>query len=64
MPPHLISDPEHWLARAAETRTIAASIPEDGIKASMLRLAGDYDKLAARAIARASGEELKTRPAA
>ena len=27
---------------------------EDGIKASMLKLANDYDKLAARAIARAS----------
>jgi hypothetical protein len=51
-----ISKSKHWLERAAEVRTIAASMAEDGIKASMLRLATDYDKLAARAIARASGE--------
>jgi hypothetical protein len=35
-------------------RAIAGTMAEDGIKASMLRLANDYDKLAARAIARAS----------
>ena len=49
-----ISKSKHWLDRAAEMRTFAASTPEDGIKASMLRLARDYDKLAARAIARGS----------
>lgn len=32
--------------------TIAASIAEDGIKTSVRRLTTDYDKLAARAIAR------------
>ena len=53
-------DPEHWLDRAAEMRTIAASIPEDGIKASMLKLASDYDRLAARVgCARTSGDEAK-----
>jgi len=40
-------------------RTIAAPMAEDGIKASMLKLANDYDKLAARAIARASAVEPK-----
>jgi hypothetical protein len=49
-----IGKSKHWLDRAAEMRMIAASMTEDGIKASMLRLANDYDKLAARAIARAS----------
>lgn len=49
-----ISKSKHWLARAAEVRAIAATTAEDGNKASMLRLANDYDKLAARAIARAS----------
>jgi hypothetical protein len=49
-----INKSKHWLERAAEVRTIAASMAEDGIKASMLRLANDYDKFAARAIARAS----------
>ena len=50
---------EHWLARAAEMRAIAAPMAEDGIKASMLKLANDYDRLAARAIARASDAEPK-----
>lgn len=51
-----INDPKHWLARAAETREIAGTMAEEGIKASMLRLANDYDKLAARAIARGAKE--------
>ena len=49
-----IGKSKHWSERAAEIRTIAASMAEDGVKASMLRLANDYDKLAARVIARAS----------
>ena len=57
MPDH-ISNSKHWLARAAEIRAIAAPMVEDGIKASMLRLAKDYDKLAARAIARAGAKDV------
>jgi hypothetical protein len=59
MPSDHISASKHWLERAAEMRTIAAPMAEDGIKASMLKLASDYDKLAARAIARASAVEPK-----
>jgi hypothetical protein len=44
-----LSKSKHWLARAAEMRAIAAPMAEDGIKASMLQMATDYDKLAARA---------------
>jgi hypothetical protein len=47
-----MKNPKHWLDRAAEMRAIAATMAEDGIKASVLRMATDYDKLAARAIAR------------
>jgi hypothetical protein len=47
-----INNPKHWQARAAEMRAIAGTVTEDGIKASMLSMATDYDKLAARAIAR------------
>jgi hypothetical protein len=50
-----ISKSKHWLDRAAEMRTIAATMAEDGIRASMLRMATDYDKLAVRAIARTGG---------
>ena len=51
---------KHWLERAAEMRTIAASMAEDGIKASMLSLANDYDKFAARAIARGNAVRPKS----
>jgi hypothetical protein len=51
-----ISKSKHWLDRAAEMRAIAATMAEDGIKASMLRMATDYDKLAVRAIARTDGK--------
>ena len=48
-----VNKSKHWQARAAEMRAIAAPMAEDGVKASMLKLASDYDKLAVRAIARA-----------
>ena len=47
-----VNNSKHWQAPAAEVRAIAGTMAEDGIKASMLRLATDYDKLVARAIAR------------
>jgi hypothetical protein len=53
-----IAKSKHWLVRASEIRAIAASMAEDGIKASMLSLAKDYDKLAARAIARAGAGDI------
>ena len=48
---HIVKS-KHWLARAAEIRAIAASMGEGGVRASMLKLAKDYDKLAARAVTR------------
>jgi hypothetical protein len=48
VPTHF-NDAKHWQDRAAELRAIAEPMVEDGIKASMLRLANDYDKLADRA---------------
>jgi hypothetical protein len=53
-----INKSNHWLARAAEMRAIALPMADDGIKASMLKLASDYDKLAARAIARAGAKDV------
>jgi hypothetical protein len=47
-----INNPKHWLARAAKMRAIACTMAEDGVKASVLRMATDYDKVAARALAR------------
>ena len=59
MSSNYINNPQQWLERAAEIRAIADTMAEDGIKASMLQMATDYDKRAARAIARTSGEAAK-----
>ena len=48
-----INTPRHWLDRAAEVHEIAGNMTEGGMKTAVLKLAGDYDRLAARAIARA-----------
>jgi hypothetical protein len=53
-----ITKSKHWLARAAEIRAMAAAMADDGIKSSMVRMAKDYDRLAARAIARAKAEDI------
>jgi len=55
MPASHINDPKHWQNRAAEMRAIAAEMHEPDTKEIMLRLAGDYDKLAERAVLRADG---------
>ncbi|HEY1746326.1 MAG TPA: hypothetical protein VGG11_06140 [Xanthobacteraceae bacterium] len=50
-----INNPRHWLDRAAEVREIADTMKEGGMKTAVLKLASDYEKLAARAIARTQG---------
>jgi len=42
-------DPKHWLDRAAEVRRIADGMHDPHTKAEMLKIAQDYDRLAARA---------------
>jgi outer membrane lipopolysaccharide assembly protein LptE/RlpB len=55
MPASYINDPNHWQARAAEMRALAAEMKEADSKEIMMRLASDYDKLARRAAQRANG---------
>jgi hypothetical protein len=55
MPSHFVNDPKHWLDRAQEIRALAAETKDAETKATMLRLAGDYEKLAVRAEQRRSG---------
>lgn len=50
-----INDLDHWRERAAEIRTLAAEMKEEDTKAILVRLAADYDKLAARTAQRAGG---------
>ncbi|HLH10940.1 MAG TPA: hypothetical protein VKV77_03550 [Methylovirgula sp.] len=53
---HFVNNPEHWRKRAEEMRALADSMTETAAKASMLRLADDYENLAKRAERRAGGE--------
>jgi hypothetical protein len=55
MPARYINDPKHWEDRAEEMRTTAAGVNDLDARATMLRIADDYDKLAERARQRADG---------
>jgi hypothetical protein len=48
----ILHNPEHWLARATEARTIAAQTSSDEVRETMLRIALDHEHLAKRAAAR------------
>jgi hypothetical protein len=51
-----INDPKHWHDRGAEMRVLSETMNDIDARATMLRLADDYDKLADRAALRANGE--------
>ena len=44
----LSNNPEHWLNRAEEMRTLADDMHDASAKEMMLRMALDYEKIAAR----------------
>ena len=48
----LINDPEHWRARAKETRDLAAQEADKITKEMILQIAAEYDRLAERALER------------
>jgi len=50
-----VNDPEYWHQRAKEARILAEQMGDETAKQTMLRIADDYDKLAARAAARLWG---------
>jgi len=51
IPPHF-NDPEHWQKRAEETRVLAEQMNDKTAKKIMLRIADDYEELAARRVTR------------
>ena len=51
-----LNDSEHWRGRAEESRILAEQISDETSKKMMLKIADDYEKLAARASARLVGE--------
>jgi hypothetical protein len=50
-----INDPRHWRARAAQMRAMSDWMKDAETKATMLKLADDYDKLAERVDSSLSG---------
>jgi hypothetical protein len=59
MPDQSHNDPKHWRNRAAEMRMLAEEMDDADTKSAMLKLAGEYDKLAARAEMRANGKPIE-----
>jgi hypothetical protein len=55
-----LNDPGHWRDRAEEARTRADQLDDPQSKSAMLRIADDYELLAERAEARASGHSSKS----
>jgi hypothetical protein len=55
-----LNDPEHWRDRAQEAHTRADQLDDPQSKSAMLRIAQDYELLAKRAEARASGQSPKS----
>jgi hypothetical protein len=49
LPRFLAEDPDHWRVRAKQMRATADAMEDETIKATMLRIAKLYDKLAKRA---------------
>jgi hypothetical protein len=45
----LLNNPEHWSARVEETRTMAVGVSDPMARASLLRVAEEYDELVRRA---------------
>ena len=52
VPDSTLDDPKHWQERAEEARSIAEELKDPESKRMLLRIADDYDRLAAHARAR------------
>jgi hypothetical protein len=50
--PSLLNNPAHWQLRAEETRVLAAQLLDPEAKATILKIADEYERLARRALMR------------
>ena len=50
---NLLNDPAHWHLRAQEAQLLAAQLDDPVAKAATLKIAQEYERLAARAANRA-----------
>jgi len=55
LPFRSVDDPKHWRDRARKMRDLLDDLTDGEIRATIIRLADDYDKLAVRAEERAAG---------
>jgi hypothetical protein len=60
--PRLLNNPAHWHMRAQEARLLASRLDDPEAKAATLRIAAEYEGLAARATKRDAEREAKGLP--
>jgi hypothetical protein len=56
--PSLLNNPAHWQLRAEETRLLAAQLLDPESKATILKIAEEYERLARRALTRMQEERV------
>jgi hypothetical protein len=55
--PRLLNNPMHWHLRAQEAQLLAAQLEDPVAKAATLKIAEEYERLAARAAKREQDEQ-------
>jgi hypothetical protein len=62
-PSYLFKTPTHWRMRAEKMRTLAEEANDSAVRAMMLRIASDYDRLAESADDHAAHDSIMFRTA-